>query len=365
MKLKSLSTIRNEKVKDLEHLTLTRHIISEEKFVHDAWLWMKNQYLEINENDGVSRGMTSILNAILNQERIYFAITRKGTLDLVKGDKNYQKKDMAFRNGSYSNILATLQEAGFIRKFQDSSNDFSATGYEVVDELFLTYLDRKIDRELQKRQVIDFCTNYTSGTRTGTKGIKVIRNKGNKESRNEDSSIVDVDSKVAGVADVANAQLSVELMVNVDANESENLPSNPNISHTEEILPKNSAKKVSFNSSHQELLNKALSINPSLLNDFEKQFLIGKQEALTKYGSFKEKQINILKRIASKTAFKAPIPKGLLRGLLQREASPEAISDVLKGYSLTTAQKQQLPDILKEYLDEEDSLDVIRLMNLK
>ncbi len=208
VKRKSIAESRNDDVKNLEHLTLTRNLSNENGLPHEVWDWLKEQYNDINEYDSVSKAMVSVLNSILNQERIFFAISRKGMLELVKSDMNFKTtKGTGFKTTLYSKILSKLQEDGYISKFQDSDNGLTATGYEVCDEYLLSYLDRKIDRIKQQKEVSDFVSrnssNLREGTDMGTKDNKILSYKDNKILRPEDHKVVrSEDNKILRTEDV-------------------------------------------------------------------------------------------------------------------------------------------------------------------
>ncbi len=368
----NIANARAEELKTQELLQITNTVVDKDVFPHEIWVWLRTQYENITESDPVSRAACSIINSFLYQERVYFAISRRSIQTLIKNDKNFSKhyRGVGFKSTYYSKILHFLMSNDIIKKVEDGS-DTTASGFQVVDEHCLSFLSRKIDLQKQRHEISEFCNNINKGTSEGTKlgnqRTKEHKKIRTKEAKNEaTSSIVDADSKVAGV-DAANVAqpLKSELSVKVVAVEAtESLLSNPNISHTEET-PQVANPPLK---THQDILNKALSINPSLLNDFEKQFLIGKQEALTKYGSFKPKQIEILERISTKASIKSKtetLKPSIVTAALNNYDSPEAIYNALKRYALPERTDKLVEMLLSNFDNEEDGYQLLKLLNLR
>ena len=177
-------------------------------------------------------------------------------------------------------------EDGYISQFIDSKGSFAAAGYEVVDEVLLAFLERKIDRNVQMKQVSDFISKKTTGTRVGTKDDKMERSKEAKEQRSE----------------------AVKTASNV-----------------------NTLKNVTINPEHKSLLEQAMTVNPS------HWFLPGKIEALNKYGRFTEKQLGVLRDIA--------VPKAP-----KHDVESKVFQDVVAANSPTVVKTKGTREIISEIL---------------
>lgn len=179
---------KQEVSKTLPLLVITRKIVDEDRFAHEVWVWMKDQYSNINEADAIGKLVCSVINAILTQERICFAISRRGLQELLKNDKNFNTVGLGFNNNIYPTIIAKLHEWGIVKTIHESTG-YSATGYEVIEEGLLAHLGRKVDRNTQYVEVLKFCEEYSKkstsskeepGSRPGLRpGSRPI--KGNKD----------------------------------------------------------------------------------------------------------------------------------------------------------------------------------------
>ena len=296
IELKSIDEIMKEDSKDLICLTLTRNLKNENGLPHPIWDWLKNQYEIINKSpvSAEHRTYISVLNSILNQERIFFALTRTKLLSLVKGDLNFKKRGIGFDKKSYSFILHKLQKEGIVQKYLDPDSKNNATGYEVINPIFLEFLDRKINRELQKQQVVDFVnrnqkqTESQTALRTKYNSIKVYKN--NTE-YSQDINTHDKTETVAGVSP------STSLTVNPE---------------------------------HQDLLTAAKLVNP--VSEYHKTWLADKDEKLAKYGSFTEKQLTVLKQIVITKSPKKQLVVGCIKAIVENNTNPEIIANEIMKY---------------------------------
>ncbi|MCB9025571.1 MAG: hypothetical protein H6625_04570, partial [Bdellovibrionaceae bacterium] len=86
MKGFGINKIIEETKEDMVILTYTSFLPNKKG---DEWEALKFEYS--NCKDPVHGAVTSILNSVLTQKRVYFCLTRKGLRNLIKEDKNNKK----------------------------------------------------------------------------------------------------------------------------------------------------------------------------------------------------------------------------------------------------------------------------------
>ncbi|MGE0764416.1 MAG: hypothetical protein AB7N80_14160 [Bdellovibrionales bacterium] len=110
--------------------------------------------------------LTSILNAIVTQERVFYCITRNTVRDLVANDPNWKDRKPGFRQERWKSILRLLISSGL------GTPTYPGTGrrptvYRLGDDWvnLLGFSDSKTDQETE---VLDFVGNAINGDRNGT-----------------------------------------------------------------------------------------------------------------------------------------------------------------------------------------------------
>lgn len=116
------------------------------------WRFLKAQY--DRAEDTAARVIVSIWNAILNQERIVFCITRDWTRELIQRDENLPKP-RGFDNNKWDFILLLGIEAGLFKVVEEGDRR-RPTIYELTDLDTLKYLGDAVNREAQLKDAYDF-----------------------------------------------------------------------------------------------------------------------------------------------------------------------------------------------------------------
>lgn len=311
--------------------------MADEVFTHDVWADLKVHYEQINQGDAVLRASVSILNSILTQERIYFAMSRRGIEHLIQNDKNLSN-NKAFKASVYPTILAFLMEQGYIEKIVEG-NTLTANGYKVVHPMYLDFLSRSIDKEAQLNEIKAFCKSGTNlGTSLGTKEPKDIRTKELKSRRTEETETA-LHSPIA-VASASKTEQTAPSVIKVTSGSN-----NPKEMETTPQSPRCAAP---LNQSDVESLESAAA---SMQTEWERTFVADCRAALERFGSLTEGKRKKLKEIASKPApdTRPVIQKNQLIGILQiPKLSADKQLKVIKDYRLPadSIHLQQLTEII-------------------
>jgi hypothetical protein len=110
-------------------------------------------YKENMNGLSVQRAICSIINSIISQRNVYFCLTRKSLINLVKEDCNWDKEE-GFRAKSYPEIKRELLKNIAELTFDGKENTYST--YKVKNEDILKIIN--VSKEDEKAQ-LEFINN--------------------------------------------------------------------------------------------------------------------------------------------------------------------------------------------------------------
>jgi hypothetical protein len=145
-------------------LVKTRTINKEDIEDYPRWGVIKDWYEQLENHDdcdSIHMIVQSIVNAVVYQERIYFALTRDIVVNLFKNDKNWKKKKPSMSNASYKDLLNTMVESGWFEPHPENDRFFKQKKpriFKVISEDVLDLM-KPVPAEEQLRQVLDFVEN--------------------------------------------------------------------------------------------------------------------------------------------------------------------------------------------------------------
>ena len=145
-------------------LVKTRVITEDDMEYVPKWAVIKSWYedLESDPNrDSIHMILQSMVNALLYQERIYFAITRSNVVELFKNDKNWKDKKRGMKNASYKDLLAEMVESGMFEEHPENDRFYAQRKpriFKLVDETILSLM-KPVSEAEQLKQVFDFVEN--------------------------------------------------------------------------------------------------------------------------------------------------------------------------------------------------------------
>jgi hypothetical protein len=103
------------------------------------------------------RATCTLITAILQQERLYFALSRNAMRDLMIKDENLGRHRATFSNGVWPSLLAKFYNDFGLIKLIQQGNTRTASIFEVVHPELVSYLKTKIaDIEKQKVEALAF-----------------------------------------------------------------------------------------------------------------------------------------------------------------------------------------------------------------
>ncbi len=154
-------------------LVKTRIITEEDIEIFPKWGVIKDWYEQLEAEANCDSGsihmiIQSIVNAVVYQERIYFALTRDNVISLFKNDKNWKNKKPGMKNASYKDLLEEMVESGFFEAHPENDRFFKQKKpriFKVVSEDILNLM-KPVSAEEQLKQVFDFVEN-NSGDEVG------------------------------------------------------------------------------------------------------------------------------------------------------------------------------------------------------
>ena len=145
-------------------LVKTRVITKEDMEIIPKWETIKSWYeaLESDPNsESIHMILQSMVNALVYQERIYFAITRSNVIELFKNDKNWKKKKPSMSNASYKDLLVEMVESGMFEAHPENERFYAQRKpriFKLVDETILSLMKPMSEAE-QLKQVFEFVEN--------------------------------------------------------------------------------------------------------------------------------------------------------------------------------------------------------------
>lgn len=144
------ATIATLKVQNVT-LRYTRHIDADAANL-PKWRFLKAMYAQAGE-DTTEKVLISLWNAIMNQERLIFVITRENTRKLVANDKNWSTT-IGFKNVNWNFILSVGFKSGLFRVVKAGQGRRPSI-YELMDPESRSFFSDQ-DREAQLRQAEEF-----------------------------------------------------------------------------------------------------------------------------------------------------------------------------------------------------------------
>lgn len=153
--LPPIQVLRNKSKKRLEFLSAITDLNSLPS--NDAiWIELKQKYESVDLADPILRASLSLMNSILTQERVYFAMNRRGLKELIEKDLNIDERyRLGFKDQYYSAIIHSLIDWGIIIRLKTASRG-KAGIFQVVHEGLLNYLMKRVDSKLQFTQAMEF-----------------------------------------------------------------------------------------------------------------------------------------------------------------------------------------------------------------
>lgn len=159
------NTLDQYRIKDTERLVLLQKCTTIPKKTNKPlWQALQTQYKVAGMQDSIGMAICSIINSIITQKRIYFAMSRESLKELMGQDHNHNFE--GFKNTHYAKILRQLYEMNIVKKIFEIKG--KATGFEVIDSDLVLYLNN-VNRNQQYLEISSFCNVGTNlGTSKGT-----------------------------------------------------------------------------------------------------------------------------------------------------------------------------------------------------
>lgn len=170
---------------DLVHLEMTT-TLTKENLRLPEWKMLQEDYQLVKDSGdaAVGRYMCSVLNAILSQKRIYFALTRDGVAALVRNDPNFKS---GFDNSLYASLILQLTEKQkILQLLEKGTSKWSPAAYKLVDKNYLKFI--QINENEQKQQTLDFIRKNNEQTANQTREADEVTRRGEQTSKPDEES---------------------------------------------------------------------------------------------------------------------------------------------------------------------------------
>lgn len=142
---------KKEKANKLVTLSKTKKITDDDIEIHAKWSMLREWYDATESEEWVDRAITSVLNSIVYQERIYFCLERDNIRKLISNDQN-RESAIGLDNNNYKWLIQELVERDFVRLHDATKKPYI---YKVIEPEILEMV--KIDSpEDQLKQVKEF-----------------------------------------------------------------------------------------------------------------------------------------------------------------------------------------------------------------
>jgi hypothetical protein len=142
-------------------LVKIRNISDDDVFHYPKWEIMRSWYrnLEARDHQWLDLALQSISNAVVNQERIYFAVTRKTLRELLRSDKNWRsEKGIGMKNSYYELLLQDMVDSKMFEPYAENERLRELKKpriFRVVDKTLLSLMNA-VPEDVQLRELIDF-----------------------------------------------------------------------------------------------------------------------------------------------------------------------------------------------------------------
>ena len=158
--------LSRQKVRVPNYCLLTRaRIITEEDIEsNEKWKTLKAWYDQVGNSPNthwIDQALQSMVNAIVYQERIFFAITRETLKELFQNDTNWKNR-ISLSPSYYGFLISEMVNSGFFeahphnKRFKKQRKPMV---FKVVDKRILQLLKAPCEKE-QEQQVLNFVENY-------------------------------------------------------------------------------------------------------------------------------------------------------------------------------------------------------------
>lgn len=182
---------KKEKANKLVTLSKTKKITDDDVEIHAKWSMLREWYCATESEEWVDKAITSVINSIVYQERIYFCLERDNVRNLISNDQN-RESSIGLDNNNYKWLIQELVERDFIRLHDATKKPYI---YKVIEPEILEMV--KIDSpEDQLKQVEEFVgknpkyqeVTVTDGSSDGKTDVDNKKEVNSKEETSEISS---------------------------------------------------------------------------------------------------------------------------------------------------------------------------------
>jgi hypothetical protein len=181
--------ISRQKVRVPNYCLLTRaRIITEEDIgSNKKWKTLRAWYDQAENSPNthwIDQALQSMVNAIVYQERIYFAITRETLKELFQNDTNWKNK-ISLSPSYYGFLISEMVNSGFFEAHPNNKRfkkQRKPMVFKVVDKRILNLLKAPCEKE-QEQQVLNFVENYDKNEESNIVVNNVVNNVVNTESQ--------------------------------------------------------------------------------------------------------------------------------------------------------------------------------------
>lgn len=169
--------LKRQKGPNLYLLTRAKTIQEEDIQVHAKWAIVKKWYDDTRNHpdvEWVDKAMTTVLNSIIHQNRVVFAVTLDKTRELLRNDKNWwvnnrEGTGIGLKDTNYSLLFNKLIEAGVIEQVREQKHKEPRV-FRVCNSDFIDMLEINISAEDQEREVLDFIDSPKGSAKGSTEG---------------------------------------------------------------------------------------------------------------------------------------------------------------------------------------------------
>lgn len=140
-------------------LQKVRVITDDDQESSRKWLELKAGYETVENNpnaDDIHYMLQTFLNMVLNQERVFFILSRDYFRGAFKKDNNWTNSSVGFSNDKYSVFLNYIQEEGIVKFVHKGKNN--ARVYELIEPEVLAFLKPNIEK--QREETINYANKY-------------------------------------------------------------------------------------------------------------------------------------------------------------------------------------------------------------
>jgi len=166
-------------------LTRARIITQDDLETSQKWNTLKEWYSAIEKDpnhEWIHKALQSMINAVIYQERIYFAVTREKLTELFQRDSNWTKA-ISLSPKNYSYLISEMVSSGLFEAHPENDRLKSQRKPMIfkVSEKMVLDLMKPASAEEQEIQVLDFVENYDENE----EGNNLGNNLGNTESKKD------------------------------------------------------------------------------------------------------------------------------------------------------------------------------------